>query len=558
MSDDPLLGRTLAGRYRLIARIGTGGMSVVYLARHVLIERLSAIKVLDDALLDEEVPPSGVLDREGYPKHRESPYRDHFLREARAVNRINHPNIVEISDYGEATVTLEYEGDPTRPPQRKQIVYLVMEYVPGESLYRALERQPLSPARVLPIAAQIASALARAHQTGVIHRDIKPENILLVTRKGGGDVVKLTDFGVAKVHQVGRGGGIEQVLGTPGYIAPEYLLGETAIDGRADLYSLGVVLYEALSGVQPFAGADDTELLTRPLVEDPVPLSQRVPDVPRALEDLVMRCLRRRPDERPYDAFRMLDELERVAASIGVRLGEGAVRGEGAPDVSARIPPAMLDEGVPAARLAGSLAPQPALGSSTPSAFAQAWHAHWDALRGHARLLPARVEGVDDLLHRAAILLESLGRAATLVGASQRALDQLEAEARTFRGALGHALDVLARDLSKVHHRVLELTQLRAQLYLERRRLREPALVEAKLWEVAAADDELRNAKAIRDDLSQQLAALGDSLLSRNQAHEAETQRTLAALEGESAALATLHRELELASAHVARLLGRT
>ncbi|MBI2396153.1 MAG: serine/threonine protein kinase [Deltaproteobacteria bacterium] len=541
MSDDPLLGRTLAGRYRLIARLGTGGMSSVYLARHVLIERLSAIKVLDESLLDEEVPPSGT-------ETRESPYREHFLREARAVNRINHANIVEISDYGEATVTLEGGA-------RRQVVYLVMEYVPGESLQKLMARGPIPAARLLPIASQVTAALARAHQTGVIHRDIKPENILLVARKGGGDLVKLTDFGVAKVTQLGKGGGVDQVLGTPGYIAPEYLVGETSIDGRADLYSLGVVLYEAITGALPFGGRDEAELLTRPLVEDPLPISQVVRGVPPAVEELIMRCLRRRPDERPHDAFLLLDELERVAAALGVSMG-ATPRRETTSGMHAAADVETIDDEPPPSRFLPSIVPPPRLGTITPASLAQAWRAHWDALGLRARRKGQLPFEVEDAIQRAAILVQSLVRAATIVGATQRALDQLEAEARGFRATLGNAIDVLAHDLSKAHQRVIDLTSLRARLYLERRHLTEPALIEAKLWEVAAADDELRNARAIREDLGHQIGALQDSLFQRNNAHEAEVQRTIAALEGESAAIATLHRELELGSAQVGRAIG--
>src|SRR5579859_5361023 len=168
---DPLIGRTLAGRYRLLSRLGHGGMSSVYLSRHALIDRLSAIKVLHQELSE-------------HPQHKER-----FLREARAVNRINHPNIVEISDYGETQITV----DPQRQ-DRRTVVYLVMEYVPGETLAKMLLRGALPETRLVPIALQVAGALARAHQTGVIHRDVKPENVLLVSRRGWSDLVKLTDF----------------------------------------------------------------------------------------------------------------------------------------------------------------------------------------------------------------------------------------------------------------------------------------------------------------------------------------------------------------------------
>jgi serine/threonine protein kinase len=534
VDDDPLLGRTLAGRYRLIAPLGSGGMSSVYLARHVLIERLSAIKVLKDAAIDEEVPRSGPMN--------DSPYREHFLREARAVNRINHPNIVEISDYGETMVTLD-------GGVRRTIVYLVMEYVPGESLQKVIARGPLPVSRVIPIASQISAALARAHQTGVIHRDVKPENILLVARRGGGDVVKLTDFGVAKITQVGRSD-VDQVLGTPGYIAPEYLLGETSIDGRADLYSLGIAIYEALAGVLPFTGTSEADLLTKPLSEEPIPLGARVRNIPPSLEDLVMRCIRRRADDRPHDAFRLFDELAKIAMSLGLAMDESAPRME-APHVET------IDDEPPPSRFMASIPPPPRLGLATPQALAETWRAHWGALRAKAARR-RNTRDTEDALHRGGIVVEGLERAATIVGATQRALDQLEAEAREFRGALGNAIDVLAHDLSKAHTRVGELTRLRAQLYLRKRNAKSPDEAAALAWEVAAADDELRHSKRIRDDLGSQIGALQDSLFQRNNAHESEVQRTIAALEGESAAIATLHRELEILGADIARAIGVT
>lgn len=517
-------------------------MSSVYLARHVLIERLSAIKVLNDDLLDSEVPNSGVL--------RESPYRDHFLREARAVNRINHPNIVEISDYGEATVTLD-------GGIRRTVVYLVMEYVPGESLQKVIARDKLPPGRAIPIVSQVAAALARAHQTGVIHRDIKPENILLVARKGGGDVVKLTDFGVAKITVVGGGtsSGVDQVLGTPGYIAPEYLVGETTIDGRADLYSLGVVLYEALTGSLPFDARNDTELLTLPLSEEPIPAGMRVRDLSPALEDLIMRCISRRPDTRPHDAFRLLDELERVAGTMGVSVSIAPPRSGGA-EVPASLE--TIDDEPPPSIFLPSIPAPPRIGVTTPQAMVEQWRTHWSALETRVDRRRDLTDAVQDAMHRAALLVEGLDRAATIVGATQRALDQLEAESREFRGSLGNAIDVLAHDLSKAHTRVQELTRLRAQIYLKKRNAKDPRDVDSLAWELAACDDERRNWQAIKDDLGHQIGSLQDRLFQRNNSHESEVQRTIAALEGESAAIATLHRELELLSAEVAGALGLT
>ncbi|MEI8259787.1 MAG: serine/threonine-protein kinase, partial [Deltaproteobacteria bacterium] len=182
-ANDPLIGATLAGRYRILARLARGGMASVYLARHVLIERLSAIKVLRRDLCDD------------------STQRDRFLREARAVNRINHENIIEIIDYGESE-----DGR----------VFLVMEYLPGESLLQRLSRGPIAPVRALNIAAQIASGLGRAHQMGVIHRDLKPDNLILLPSNNGAELVKIFDFGIAKLLDQPSLTASDRIFGTPG------------------------------------------------------------------------------------------------------------------------------------------------------------------------------------------------------------------------------------------------------------------------------------------------------------------------------------------------------
>ena len=214
---DPLLGRTIAHRYRLISQLGSGRFASVYLARHVLIERLSAIKIVHAELASDSIA------------------RDRFVREARAVNRVNHPSIVEISDYGEA------DG----------FVYLVMEYVPGEPLTQSLARGPVGWRRAANIGLQIASALGRAHEMGVIHRDLRPANILVVQRRDGDERIKLTDFGGAKIPEADPDATSTLHLAAPGYSAPEYrLAGHT--DARTDLFSLGAVLYEATSGVLPY------------------------------------------------------------------------------------------------------------------------------------------------------------------------------------------------------------------------------------------------------------------------------------------------------------------
>ncbi len=281
--QDPLIGKTIGGRYRLISRLGVGGMSSVYLARHVMIDRLMAIKTLRRDLARDPV------------------HRDRFLREARAVNRINHENIVEITDFGETD-----DG----------LVYLVMEYVPGELMLKALADAPFPTLRALHIAEQVGAALARAHEMAVIHRDLKPENILLVTRKGGADFVKILDFGIAKILDAPSITGSQQIFGTPGYISPEYIQ-SSDIDGRADLYSLGVILYEMCTGALPFDYEYPGDLLVKHVTDPPVPPRTRNPHLEPAVEALILRCLEKDPACRFRDAFHFLDELALTRERIG-------------------------------------------------------------------------------------------------------------------------------------------------------------------------------------------------------------------------------------------------
>jgi serine/threonine protein kinase len=278
VGSDPLVGRILGGRYRLLARIGAGGMSSVYLARHVVIDRRIAIKTLRRDLASDPIQ------------------RDRFLREARAVNRINHENIVEITDFGESE-----DG----------LVYLAMELVDGVSLFKAMATSPFATDRALHIAAQVAGALVRAHQMGVVHRDLKPENVLLTERDGDGDFVKVLDFGIAKIFDAPSLTGSQQIFGTPGYIAPEYIQ-STQIDGRSDLYSLGVILYEMVTGALPFDYEYPGDLLVKHVTEPPIPPRTRLPEVHADLDAFILRCLRKDPEERFRDATQFLSELERL------------------------------------------------------------------------------------------------------------------------------------------------------------------------------------------------------------------------------------------------------
>jgi serine/threonine-protein kinase len=252
----------LAGRYSLERELGRGGMGVVYLAREVRLDRSVAIKLL---------PPSKTAD----PK-----LRERFLREARTAAKLSHPNIIPIH-------AVEEIGE---------FVFFAMAFVDGETLTeRVRQRGPMPPSEGARVVRDVAWALAYAHGQGVIHRDVKPDNILLEQATGR---VLVADFGIAGVV-AGAGGLVAgEIIGTPEFMSPEQALGES-VDGRSDLYSLGVVGYFVFSGTLPFEAEKATEVLAKQVTERAPPLATASPGVPRRIAQAIDRCLAKDPAERP-------------------------------------------------------------------------------------------------------------------------------------------------------------------------------------------------------------------------------------------------------------------
>jgi serine/threonine-protein kinase len=283
---DPLLGRVLGGRYRLTARLGQGGMGTVYRAVHTLMEKPVAVKVLRAEL---------ATDAEAVAR---------FHREARSASKLDHDHCIRVTDFGQSD-----EG----------LLYLVMELLDGSSLGTVIRRGPVPEARAAAIALAVAEALEHAHEAGIIHRDLKPDNVFLARRNKGRELVKVLDFGLAKLaSDSALGRSITQdgtVFGTPEYMAPEQAEGEK-LDGRTDVYALGVLTYQLLTGVVPFSGGNFVALLTRQVQEKPVPPRSRRPDLPisSGMEQLVMCCLEKRPDARYGSAQALCDALRPFAA----------------------------------------------------------------------------------------------------------------------------------------------------------------------------------------------------------------------------------------------------
>jgi serine/threonine-protein kinase len=270
----------VAGKYKLLRALGHGGMGTVFKAENTAIGKMVALKLLHANLTDDGV----VLQR--------------FQREARATVSIGHPNIVEVLDMG-----CEPGGAP----------FLVMEYVRGKSLKKLLrEERSFSVARAVRVAGQVLDALAATHKRGIVHRDLKPENILLTTRAGDPDFVKVFDFGISTfVESVDRELRIDLTptgftMATPFYASPEQIRGGKGRDPRVDLYAVGVILYEMLTGHRPFEGANLPDLCDRILSGEVTPMRAFRTDVPAELESAVQRALATRPLDRFQTAFDML------------------------------------------------------------------------------------------------------------------------------------------------------------------------------------------------------------------------------------------------------------
>nr|MBA3461975.1 serine/threonine protein kinase [Deltaproteobacteria bacterium] len=290
---DNLVGQTLDGRYFVERKVGEGGMGVVFAARHAVIERPLAIKVLKREVMRD----TATIRR--------------FVQEAKAASRIGHPNIVDVTDFG------------TTPDG---MTYSVMEFVEGQTLGTAIRNAaPFTPLRAVKISAQISRALGAAHDKGITHRDLKPENVFLVDRDGRTDFVKIVDFGIAKVAPT-PGGATEprltragSVFGTPEYMAPEQAAGRSDTDGRVDVYALGVILYEMVCGRVPHRGDSMVRTLAMQMLDPVEPPSKVRPDlnIPPELELVIMTALAKKRENRYQTMGQLLEALEKVHTVIG-------------------------------------------------------------------------------------------------------------------------------------------------------------------------------------------------------------------------------------------------
>jgi serine/threonine-protein kinase len=388
--EDPRVGTLLAGRYVLEDVIGEGGMATVYRARHKLVDRPCAVKILSPQYASDAV------------------VRERFRREAKNSQKLSHPNIIEIFDQGET-------DDHT--------AYMVMEYLRGLCLADLIAKGPIPVPRAVGLMIQISRGIARAHDFEVIHRDLKPENIFVCARDDGGDLVKILDFGIARSRSDSRLTGAGELFGTPQYMAPERIsAGETG--PSVDLYALGIIFFEMVTGQLPFEAPDVPTYFIKHLKEPPPPPRRLAPEVPEALEALILRLLAKEAKARPVDAHRVTLDLMQIAKAIGAPI---PVEPETDPESSR---------------------PQTI---SLPAAGIEAWQKRCEVLEA---MLAKAYNGSapPDMTRTLAEVKSHVRRIADLRSRSmtaQRSLEQIEQRGREGRQRFGFAVDALGVDASK-------------------------------------------------------------------------------------------------------------
>ena len=381
---DPRSGSTVAGRYVIEVALGKGGMATVYRAHHKLVDRPCAIKILNPQFAQDPTT------------------RERFRRESRHAQRLAHPNIIEIFDQGETE-----DGVP----------FLVMELLQGSSLADVLEKGRLTLARALAIGIEMSRALARAHDFEVIHRDLKPENVFLLP----GDHVKLLDFGIARCTQDARLTNLGEIFGTPQYMAPER---GSSIDAGppADLYALGIMIFEMVTGKLPFTANDPASWLMKHMKETPPHLRELAQDAPAALDKLLFDLMAKEPENRPVDAHRVEAALTAIAHNVGAPVPE-----ELAP------------------------APAPPLTSASLRDTAHPWERRSEIFdRMTARAFgPASPPDVVRLLDALKSHLREIASLRAGGFEEQQRLETLENEGRDGRLRLGKAMETLTGDVSR-------------------------------------------------------------------------------------------------------------
>jgi serine/threonine-protein kinase len=404
---DPFVGKVIAGRYQVLDKLSRSAEGInVYKALHLYVKKFVVAKVMPPHAAQDEI------------------LKERFLREGQASNMIQHPNVVEVYDMGETE-----DG----------VLYIIMEYLEGEPLSTMLERGPLSPEMAVSVAVQVLEALGPAHAMGVVHRDLNSSHVFLLTRTEEGRFVKVLDFGIAHLAYEPSITQVGQVLGTPYTMAPEQIKDEE-ITGATDLYSLGCILYAMLTGHYPFEGFA-REVMDGHVNRKPRPPGSVTSDVPAALDEIVLRLLAKKPDDRYMDAYEVVRDL----VDLGLAIEEDAEAGEGKHD---SVPPRE-----PARRTFPPLESEAERGAGPWVKFVEEVGAlaRTKTERSKAEAMTAlteQLDGIDRRMEEISIKLESLDK-----------------EVRHSRLSISRALEELARDQSERNAGLLRSTARVADLH---------------------------------------------------------------------------------------------
>lgn len=418
-APDPNIGKLISGRYRIESQLGEGGMATVYAARSALDNRPVAIKMFRKELAKDEK------------------LRKRFEREATSAKRLAHPHIIEIFDYG-------VSDDGTH--------YLVMEYLAGESLESLIESGPIPLYRALDLMLQVLDGLARAHDFEVVHRDLKPDNLFIVHKEDGGDHVKILDFGIARSMHDQRLTSQGEVFGTPQYMAPERI---TSIDAGApaDLYAIGVILYQLVANVLPFDANDISGFLLKHLREIPVPPSKHNPQLPPALDQLILRLLEKDPAKRPVDAHAVIKELTAIASNVAKPITQK----------KPPPPPPPRKSGADATPFEPQARPGASKGTLAPATF-ERWERRVQIFAQMLQRVVPDQRTRPDLyqgFERIRATVQQMGEVRQQSLREQMKLEAIRNQSRDAQSRFGRAMDTLGQDLSRIREENVRAKQVR-------------------------------------------------------------------------------------------------
>ncbi len=498
-TDDPYLGKVIAGRYRLEARLGEGGMGIVYRARHVLIDRVVALKLIRPDL------------------RKETHLRQWMLREARAANRVDHAHIVEIHDVGET---------------ENNELYLVMEYLVGISLATICAKGPLALPRAVDVLEQMCAALTRAHDLGVVHRDLKSDNIMLTVRGGRKDFVKILDFGLAALARDARLAPKGAVFGTPEYMAPEQARGEDAT-ALCDLYALGILFFEMLTGQLPFRSADRETLLEMQRSAPPPRPRSLSEEIPPQAEAIILRLLEKDPAKRYRDGHHLQEELKSLQRSLpSVQLERMQTEQPTAPPAPPPAPtPGVVEWGTRAANFARMLARGYPNGQA-PAQVQQALDALWDLAARASRLegeVASHTRRLDATERRGRALRAEMGRKVEGLAADESRALREAGEERNRGAKLRTVMTKAKRELEQASTRAAEIEKTDADTAAMREAFEAVGSARAT---VAAYDRQIKG----HNELASNVEAHAASLRKRIDEQRAQLQRYSDALENDLSA----------------------